>query len=85
MAFTHNVRGKSPHKHVTIAEARLCEQGRQTITTIKVRGDDGIPVQREAQHENPCVCGVYDKCWEFRQADFAGSGNMRDLFRAYND
>ena len=86
MSFTHVKTGMTEHKHETVAEARLCEQGRRTITTVTAREEKGgVPTYREAQHESPCVCGAYDQCWEFRVAKASRTGNWRDLYRAYND
>jgi hypothetical protein len=79
--FFHNVTGKIKHQHETVAEARLCEQGRMTTTTVIDKSDE-VPVYREAHHQNPCVCGPYDRCWEMRVAT---ARTWRDLFRAYND
>lgn len=85
MAFVHKRKGYIDHKHETAEQARLCEQGRETQTTVMEEGTDGLRVYREARHQTPCVCGPYDRCWEFRIATTRRSGNWRDLYRAYND
>lgn len=83
MAFIHKRKGHVEHKHETVAEARLCEQNRETVTTVYERPKEGGMVTiREAKHQTPCVCGPYDRCWEFR---VAGARSQRDLHRAYND
>lgn len=85
MAFVHKRTGMQDHKHETAAEARLCEQGRQTTTTVTEKDAEGVKTIREAKHQDPCVCGPYDMCREFRVAKANTTGNWRDEFRAYND
>lgn len=44
-----------------------------------------VDAPSEEPHDTPCVCGTYDRCKGMRQRDYARSGNVRDLHRAYND
>ena len=85
MAFVHKRKGYIDHKHETAEQARLCEQGRQTMTTIVSQDSGDLVTYREARHQTPCVCGPYDLCWEFRVAKACRTCNWRDLYRAYND
>jgi hypothetical protein len=86
MSFVHKREGYVDHKHETIAEARLCEQGRMSYHTVTERPKEGgMKTIREAKHQDPCVCGTYDMCYEFRVAKASRTGKWRDMFRAYND
>jgi len=46
------------------------------MTTEKIDPDN-------PKHQDPCVCGTYDLCWEFRVVKEARTGTSR--FWAYND
>lgn len=41
-----------------------------------------VTTQTRPEHEDPCRCGTYDRCWGVR---VASATSQRDLFRAYND
>lgn len=86
MSFIHQRKGYEAHKHETVAEARMCEQGRQPYDTVVERPKGGgMRTIRAAKHESPCVCGAYDMCYEFRIAKATRTGNLRYVHRGYND
>ena len=77
----HKMKGKPDHRHDTVAEARSCEELQKAhyvpTTTVTENG-----LRRPARHQDPCRCGPYDRCWEFRVAT---ARTWRDLFRSYCD
>lgn len=64
------------HRHSTAAEARLCEAS-------------GVPAATPNRHDDPCVCGPYDRCWGVRvenaRRETTRVAALRTLHRAYND
>lgn len=71
----------------TLAEAKDFARyvAQTTGRTASIKKVAETPGPDMTDHDDPCVCGTYDRCKAQREADYRRSGDWRDLHRAYND